>query len=76
MCQLMKRLHFFSINFIFVMIVSLIGVPSMIKSSQFVFAQSDAGGKRPNILLIMGDDFGFSDIASFGSEFQHLTWIR
>jgi arylsulfatase A-like enzyme len=24
--------------------------------------------KRPNILLIIGDDFGFSDIGSFGSE--------
>ena len=23
---------------------------------------------RPNILVIMGDDFGFSDFGSFGSE--------
>ena len=39
--------------------------------SQFAFAQptaTDAGDKRPNILLIMGDDFGFSDIGPFGSE--------
>src|SRR4029079_12758423 len=29
---------------------------------------SDSGGKRPNILVIMGDDFGYSDIGPFGSE--------
>ena len=32
-----------------------------------VFAQSPTGD-RPNILVIMGDDLGFSDIGSFGSE--------
>jgi arylsulfatase A-like enzyme len=47
--------------------------PSLISTakSQFAFAQptaTDAGDKRPNILLIMGDDFGFSDIGPFGSE--------
>ena len=31
------------------------------------YAQSQTGN-RPNILVIMGDDFGFSDIGSFGSE--------
>ena len=25
-------------------------------------------GKRPNVLLIVADDMGFSDIGSFGSE--------
>ena len=29
---------------------------------------SDSGGKRPNILVLMGDDFGYSDIGPFGSE--------
>jgi arylsulfatase A-like enzyme len=28
----------------------------------------NGGGGRPNILLIMGDDLGFSDIGAFGSE--------
>lgn len=32
-----------------------------------VYAQSP-DNKKPNILAIMGDDFGFSDIGSFGSE--------
>jgi arylsulfatase A-like enzyme len=32
-----------------------------------VYAQSPTN-KRPNILVIMGDDLGFSDIGSFGSE--------
>jgi hypothetical protein len=27
-----------------------------------------AQGQRPNFLLIMGDDFGYSDIGAFGSE--------
>lgn len=31
-------------------------------------AASQAQGQRPNILLIVADDLGFSDIGSFGSE--------
>jgi arylsulfatase A-like enzyme len=30
--------------------------------------QSPTTSERPNILVIMGDDLGFSDIGSFGSE--------
>lgn len=50
--------------FVFVTIISLV-FGTAIKSSPSVFAQSD---KRPNILAIVGDDLGFSDIGSFGSE--------
>jgi arylsulfatase A-like enzyme len=50
------------------MILSLIGVPPLMKSLQSVFAQPSSGGQRPNFLLIMGDDFGYSDIGAFGSE--------
>lgn len=32
-----------------------------------VYAQTSTS-ERPNILVIMGDDLGFSDIGSFGSE--------
>ncbi len=42
-----------------------------IATSQIAFAQAltnDAGVNPPNILVIMGDDFGFSDIGSFGSQ--------
>jgi arylsulfatase len=36
-----------------------------------IFGQNDnikADNSRPNILVIMGDDFGFSDLGVFGSE--------
>ena len=42
-------------------------MPPLMKSSQSAFAQS-ADAKKPNFLVIMGDDFGYSDIGSFGSE--------
>ena len=31
-------------------------------------SSSDTGSKHPNILVLMGDDFGYSDIGPFGSE--------
>ncbi len=54
-------------------ILSMMIVPSLDSTSkrQLVFAQGsalDIAGKRPNVLVIMGDDFGFSDIGSFGGE--------
>lgn len=58
----------------FMMIIGVIGLPSVMKSSsanlyQSVSAQPAAGSKqRPNILVIVGDDLGYSDIGSFGSE--------
>lgn len=46
--------------------LSLVAGPTI---SNFAYAQSDVvQDNRPNILLIIGDDFGFSDIGSFGSE--------
>jgi hypothetical protein len=62
--------------------LGLVGLPPIMSSSlskisnsyQSVYAQaataSAAQGQqqRPNILVIMGDNFGFSDIRSFGSE--------
>jgi len=34
------------------------------------FARSASGGKRPNIVLILNDDMGFSDLGCYGSEIQ------
>lgn len=64
---------------IFALVVSLMIVPSFPKGltssmlsqtslyTQSVFGQNSEDN-RPNILLIVGDDFGFSDIGVFGSE--------
>jgi hypothetical protein len=58
--------------------LGLIGLPSIIGSSAInhifylqALAQQPSAitqGKRPNILLIVGDDFGYSDIGAFGSQ--------
>lgn len=37
------------------------------------FAHSAAGAERPNIILIMVDDKGFSDLGHFGSELHNLA---
>lgn len=52
--------------------LSLIGVhPGLL---QFSYAQDGVvQTKSPNILLIMGDDIGFSDIGSFGGEISTPT---
>lgn len=52
--------------------LSLIGVhPGL---TQYSYAQDgNVQTKSPNILLIMGDDIGFSDIGSFGGEISTPT---
>jgi arylsulfatase A-like enzyme len=69
----MNRSYYLSLLFILGLTLSLTATPSLISGakSQFAFAQptaTDSGGKRPNILVLMGDDFGYSDIGPFGSE--------
>jgi arylsulfatase len=80
----MKIRHGIYFFITFGIILGLIGLPSatttiMSKNllDQAAFAQqqqqpspSSSGQQqqRPNILLIVGDDFGYSDIGSFGSE--------
>lgn len=50
---------------LFGLTLSLIAIPSF-NTNHFVHAQ--ASNERPNILMIVGDDFGYSDIGAFGSE--------
>lgn len=65
----------YSRSFLFILgrTLSLSATPLLISGtkSQFAFAQPSAtetGGKRPNILMIVGDDFGYADIGAFGGE--------
>ena len=52
------------LNFLHLLLLAVTGLwPSL------VFAQAD----RPNIVLILADDLGFSDIAPYGSEIQTPT---
>jgi hypothetical protein len=69
----LKKLQFLSISVIFVMLVGLIALPPLMKSS--FAAAAAAQGKRPNFLVIVGDDFGYSDIGPFGSEIKTITWM-
>ena len=59
-------------SLMFVSVISLIFGAAMSHIPSFsyeAYGQSQASD-HPNILVIMGDDFGYSDIGSFGSEIQ------
>jgi hypothetical protein len=60
------KLRYLTCGIIVVMLVGLIGLPPLMKSS--FAAATMVQEKRPNILLIVGDDFGYSDIGAFGSQ--------
>jgi arylsulfatase len=73
----MTNMHYIAICLILLITLGLVGLPPFISSTrtdQSVFAQTlsvsgqQQQGQRPNILLIVGDDFGFSDIGAFGAE--------
>lgn len=32
-------------------------------------------GKKPNIIIVLADDMGFSDIGCFGSEIRPPVWM-
>ena len=46
------------------------GLPSVLAAEA---VSPDAGDTRPNIVFILADDLGFTDIAPFGSEVQTPT---
>ena len=41
---------------------------SMAPSAMFSFSPQKPSGRKPNIILMMADDMGFSDISCYGSE--------
>ena len=51
-----------------ILIAFLVSLVYMIPSSVFAQNDNNKADNRPNILVIMGDDFGFSDLGVFGSE--------
>lgn len=62
----MNYIGFFTL---LVLTLSLVGVSSIPKTVTLTYAQpADGQDKRPNILVIMGDDFGYADLGVFGSE--------
>ena len=42
-------------------------------ASKSVGSQREKKGKRPNIILIMADDMGFSDLSCYGGEISTLN---
>ncbi len=50
-----------------VLTLSMAAIPSF-KTNNSIYAQPEGDTKRPNILFLAGDDFGYSDIGAFGSE--------
>jgi hypothetical protein len=78
MYTILIRMPSFCFIVLFALTISLAVTPSSFISKinllPQAFAQQSSTGSssqnsnRPNILVIMGDDFGFSDIGSFGSE--------
>lgn len=65
-----KRVFIFGL--LFLLTLSLAVIPSF-NTLTFSYAQPSTDGEngmdtRPNIMLFIGDDFGYSDIGAFGSE--------
>ena len=51
-------------------LLGVVGVTAALAAPAIATAQSAAPPKRPNIVIILGDDLGFADMGSFGSEIQ------
>lgn len=69
----MKYWSSVTIGFTVAIVVSMIGLHPFAFSmnmAQTIFAQPTvpSNNQRPNILLLVGDDFGWSDIGAFGAE--------
>jgi arylsulfatase len=56
--------------------VGALGAPHLLDMRAAGAAEAGAGAKRPNIVLIMADDMGFSDIGCYGGEIRTPTIDR
>jgi hypothetical protein len=69
MALLLMSLKYLRFLILFVLTLSLVGISSISNTTTLSYAQpSGEQDERPNILVIMGDDFGYSDLGTFGSE--------
>lgn len=69
MRKILLNTHFVFALFSYLLLV-MIGTPLM-SNNNYAYGQittTNDDDKRPNFLVIVGDDFGYSDIGSFGSE--------
>ena len=69
----MKRLPLVALCFSLVVVISLIVIPALTASrvvNGVILAQSTMPikGQRPNILLVVADDIGWSDLKPFGGD--------
>ena len=48
--------------------MGIIGVIAALAAPALAPAQTAAAPKRPNVVIILGDDLGFADMGSFGGE--------
>jgi arylsulfatase len=47
---------------------TIVALAALVLTASLAFAQAAPGDRRPNVLVILADDMGWSDIGAFGSE--------
>ena len=56
---------------------ALLACPAILLAIFFSASSSQGAAKRPNIIIMMADDMGFSDIGCYGGEIRTptLDWL-
>ena len=60
----------FSLIAILVLVLGACARVESPNTSTRILAQAEVADQRPNILLVMADDMGWTDLGSFGSEIE------